>query len=349
MSGLTGLIRVDGSDTIGMGHVMRCLYLARELFRVAQCRLVFVMRQLPMGSAWVERQGYPVVSIPADAGPADEVACVRDVIAHERPAFVVTDLRALTPGLVEAVKADGVMCVTIDEWGDRAVSTDILTNGTVVLAWHRYELEGDVRCLIGGRYALLDQQFVRAHDAPRRPHDGSARVLVALGGDDPFDLTSKAVESLELVRGPLAGIIVIGPAFTNQARIRDLVSSSRHRYEVHENTNRMADLMLWADVAITAGGLIALELACTGTAGLIVCEVDHQLDTAAVLESYGAALNLGLGDRLDPSELAASVTRLLEDPRRREAMSQAGRRLIDGRGCCRLAEAIVGALRARAA
>lgn len=330
-----------------MGHVMRCLYLVRELSRFMELRSLFVMKDFQAAVAWVKRQSYPVVILPNDIAPDAEVARMCELVDLEQPAFVVTDLRELTNGLIEAVRVRNILCVTIDEWGNNAVSSDILTNGTIVPSWHRYQLEGEVQCYIGAAYALLDEQFARAHDRARPTNEDVPRVLVALGGDDPFNLTVKAMKGLERITCPLAEIVVIGPAFTTQNQIRQLAAQSRHKCEVYENTSEMAELMLHADIGIAGGGLIALELACAGTPGLIFCEVDHQIDTAETLQAHGAAINLGLGTIFDEAAMADVVMRLLQDETKRRAMSLAGRNLVDGKGCQRIAQAIISMLAKR--
>jgi spore coat polysaccharide biosynthesis protein SpsF len=326
---------------------MRCLYLVRELGRRTAVEPVFMMRAFPNGARWVEQQAYPVVLLPPEAHPETEVARLRELLEARRPDCVMTDLRDLTPGLIETVKAHGILSVTIDEWGGRTIRSDILTNGTIVPSWHQYRVEGEVRCYIGPPYALLDPAFAQA----KRPKDSLAhalpRILVALGGDDPFFLTVKAMRALERIPTPLSLTVAIGPAFTDAADIRRLAASSRHRYEVCECAANMAELMGGADVAITAGGLVALEIAACGTPGVILCEVPHQLETAQILQQHGAAVNLGFGVAVSEEEIARVVAELIDDERRRMAMARTGPQLIDGQGCVRIADAILSALSLR--
>ncbi len=337
------LFRVDGSQDIGMGHVMRCLTLAHEISRRAPIEPIFVMREFQHGVEWARRQGVAVVTLEAKASPSEEVSFLLRVIEQERAEAVITDLRKLTPGLPVAVRERGLLCITIDEWGGERISSDLLINGTVVPSWHRYELQGEVHCCVGPGYALMDESFAQVHDLERSVGEGT-RILIALGGDDPFFLTRKALNALERVERPLSGTVVIGPAFTDGNQIRQMAAQCRHRWEILENISDMARRMWEADVAITGGGLIALELACTGTPGLILSEVEHQLETAEALERHGVAIHLGLGTTLSDQELARKAADLIEDRARRATMQQAGKELVDGKGCQRVAELILDRL-----
>lgn len=341
------LLRVDGSDQLGMGHVMRCLSLARELARSTTLEPVFVMRAFDLGTRWVAQQGHEVVPLPADLAPREEAERLSALIRERQALGVITDLRTLPSGLLDAVHAAGALCVVIDEWGRRAIRADLLTNGTIVPAWHHYELEGTVRCCIGPRFALLEPQFAELHERPRVSGTGPPRVLAAMGGDDPFFLTAKILRALERIPRALEVTAVVGPAFTNGEEIERLAAASRHRATVRRNVSDMAELMAGSDVALAGGGLVALELACVGTPGFIVCEVSHQLETAAALEREGAAVSLGFGVAVPEEEIAREAAALLDDDGRRARMSASGRRLIDGRGCARIAEAILDGLRAR--
>lgn len=338
------LVRVDGGAQIGMGHVMRCLTLVKLLKEKAPVEARFATRAGTEAAAWIRGQGYAVDEMPAQTDNSAEIAWTAGLVRAQKPDAVITDLREFIPGVLEAIREAGAPCVTIDEWGGKRVPSEILTNGTVVPAWHRYQLEGEVRCLVGAEYALLDPQFEAAHAAPRPPAREELRLLVALGGDDPFFLTRKTLRVMEKIEKKLRVTVVIGPAFLDGAEIRAACCPSRHRIEVLENISNMAELMAESDAAVVAGGLIALEAACTGTPALILCEVDHQLDTASALEERGAAVNLGLGERLAEEKFAEILRGLLEDPGRRAQMSMAGKKLVDGRGCARVADAVLNLL-----
>lgn len=330
-----------------MGHVMRCLSLVRELERLSALTPVFVMRGFAAGVRWVERHAYDVAELPSNLSLEDEAVRVRVLIEARHAKGVITDLRRLPSGFLEAIQAAGAVSVVIDEWGRQAIRADLLTNGTIVPGWHHYELEGTVRCCLGPRFALLEPQFAALHDQPRPPRTGSQRILIALGGDDPFFLTVKIMRAVERLSRPLEVMTVIGPAFTNGEEIRRIAGASRHWSTVREGVSNMAELLVESDVALTGGGLIALEMACVGTPGFIVCEVSHQLETAAVLEQHGAAVNVWFGVAASEEDIARDVAALLGDEDRRRRMSEAGKRLIDGKGCLRVAQAILEVLAVR--
>ncbi|MBI3636424.1 MAG: UDP-2,4-diacetamido-2,4,6-trideoxy-beta-L-altropyranose hydrolase [Candidatus Rokubacteria bacterium] len=341
------LIRVDGNETIGMGHVMRCLYLADELRTRGSAAIEFVTKQSAASVGQIEGAGYRAHVLPADIEWADEIVAVATWIGSSRVTAVITDLRWPEAGYLSRLKSTGALVVVIDEWGDKKIVADVLTNGTAVSAWHRYTTEEPVVSYLGVRYALLHPSFADAHRRERQIPAVGRNVLIALGGDDPYRLTVKVMKSLESVVGSLSITSIIGPAFIDEADIRAVAAVSRHRYTVLKNVSNMAELMCAADVALVGGGLTALETACTGTPALIVCEVDHQVDTAEALEAAGAAQSLGLGTETLPATIADRVAALLSDQSARSGLSRAGKTLVDGGGTQRIADVIDAALRSR--
>lgn len=78
-----------------------------------------------------------------------------------------------------------------------------------------------------------------------------------------------------------------------------------------------------------------------GLPALVVEIADNQRPVAAGLSRYGSAHSLGWYTALSPEGIAAALTDLIHDPKRREAMARAGRELVDGRGGERVVRAML--------
>jgi spore coat polysaccharide biosynthesis predicted glycosyltransferase SpsG len=102
----------------------------------------------------------------------------------------------------------------------------------------------------------------------------------------------------------------------------------------------MAELMAWADLAITAGGSTCWELACLGLPALILTYSRDQELVAEAMQTAKAAVWMGSGVSIREEQLRAALAELAPDDARRSQMSQAGRRLVDGRGAERVLSAL---------
>jgi UDP-N-acetylglucosamine:LPS N-acetylglucosamine transferase len=98
---------------------------------------------------------------------------------------------------------------------------------------------------------------------------------------------------------------------------------------------------------VTAGNGWSVELACVGLPQLIIVENEAHWPTARRLEEEHAAICLGQQPNVSVQTIRQAVQDLLTDQAERQAMSRAGRRLIDGRGPDRLVTALEVMLHSR--
>ena len=99
--------------------------------------------------------------------------------------------------------------------------------------------------------------------------------------------------------------------------------------------------MLQADLAVSAAGQTLYELAHVGCPVVAVRMAENQEGQMRAFAAAGTLLPGGSVEKdADFSGVRATVGRLLADPAARAAMSAAGRRMVDGGGARRVAEAI---------
>jgi spore coat polysaccharide biosynthesis predicted glycosyltransferase SpsG len=168
---------------------------------------------------------------------------------------------------------------------------------------------------------------------------------VTQGGSDTHGLTPKIVRALDGIAEDPAMTIVVGPAYRHHVELEAALRDHRLHVDVRRNVADMTPLMLDADLAITAGGITMLELACVGTPMIAVCGDWFEEETAARVAAAGAALNLGFGGAVTEDDISRAVDVLAADADRRSRMSEAGKRLVDGRGAARLAALVRSARR----
>src|SRR5205823_10531073 len=120
------------------------------------------------------------------------------------------------------------------------------------------------------RFALLRPEFAQLRPRALRRRDGALRrLLVTMGGSDAVDETSKVLAGLQGCRGPQWSVdVVVGGGNPN----RSVVQAACARLpgvQLHVDTARMAELMVQADCAISAGGSTTWERCCLGLAALV--------------------------------------------------------------------------------
>jgi UDP-2,4-diacetamido-2,4,6-trideoxy-beta-L-altropyranose hydrolase len=105
---------------------------------------------------------------------------------------------------------------------------------------------------------------------------------------------------------------------------------------VLDDVRDMASLMASMDLAVTGGGSTCWELAFLGLPAIVIELSDNQRLSARALAAAAAVENAGAVEAQDAAALAARIGALCLDAERRRGMSEAGRRLVDGKGGARV-------------
>ena len=347
-------LRVDASDAIGTGHLMRCLTLAEALAGEGHsCR--FILRDLPGAlPGLVEARGHAVSLLPAPTPgePTDAdlahgawlgVTRARDAaetaaVLGEPVDWLVVDHYALAADWHRGLRPHARRLLAIDDLADRALDCDLLLDQNLQAAPDRYAglLPAACEALIGPKYALLRPEFaaLRAAPPPRDP----GRVLVSFGGIDAPGATLMALEALALAGMDARPVdVVAGPRNPHLPAIRAWCAA-RAQATWHESAD-MAALMVRAGLAIGAAGATAWERCCLGLPTLLVTIAANQRPGAQALAEAGAALWAGDVDRT-AHDLAAMLLTLERAPGLRDSLGTKAAALVDGLGVARVVRAM---------
>ena len=233
--------------------------------------------------------------------------------------------------------------LVIDDYGHSSKYTaDMVLNQNLLFPSpdleKKYGGDRGTKLLLGPRYALLRQDFSRAAESGRS-FETDHKVLVTLGGSDPDNQTMKVVEALERVDLPHLSVVVIAGAVSVWKDVLAVTASqSRHDIKIFQDVRKIEEYMLWADVAVSAGGSTCWEMCCLGLPNIIVIIADNQREITEGLERYGASVSLGWFEKVSVATIAQAVEILLLDAEKRAVMSKKGKELVDGNGAARVVE-----------
>jgi UDP-2,4-diacetamido-2,4,6-trideoxy-beta-L-altropyranose hydrolase len=314
LTGRRVALRCDGDDRVGAGHVARCLPLA-VAFAELGCEVSFVGRYTGLASWLLRRAGMEAKALAPDA------ASVCGVPRERHDAAVLDSYMLATEDICELALA--LPLATLAE------SNRCPTRG-ILLDYHLDRGEPpSARLLAGPAFAPLDPRFAGAG----RPGAGIRRVLVTVGGSSAAQgllarivpIVAAAFADAEIV---LAGAGTDSPRRAVSPRVVSLPTPSAL-------LDRVSDI----DLAVTAAGLSAYEMACAGVPHIAIAIAANQRRVASGLERSGAALCLDLtsGDTL--ARLPGLLARM-RDAGLRERLAKRGMELFDGGGARRSALAL---------
>lgn len=212
----------------------------------------------------------------------------------------------------------------------------------------RYPVGSDAVILTGPRYRLL-QSGLKAYPRRNRRDGTGFVVLVTFGGADTGNATLSALLALNgvLSRADMV-IVVLGPLNQHRMNIEETLTEVTYRYELLHDVEDMAQVFERADLAVSAAGGTAWEIAAAGLPAILIPVARNQDTGAEYLDREGAAIKLESQHAMQDGELASTVEKLMQSPERLVAMSSAGPKVCDGKGPERVC-AILNALSGKSA
>lgn len=322
------LIRVDSSNLIGSGHLMRCLTLAQQ-YRNEGHRIAFVCRDLEGNLAGiVKEQGFHVYMLPATGqcdtltGYGKWLTVTQEQDAYENVALMkkiskvdllVVDSYAIDATWEKMVRPYTNEIFVIDDLANRKHDCDILLDQNYYLNKEdRYVGLVPEHCelLLGPKHALLREEFYQAKET-MKPRDGQlSNILVFYGGVDATDETTKALQALSSLKANSELIDVDITVVVGSSNVRkDYIAAYCHKAEFRFlcQVNNMAKLMAEADLMLGAGGTTTWERCFLELPAIVTAIADNQLKICEDCATEGIIHYLGIWNKVNIHDIYQAV------------------------------------------
>ncbi len=335
------LLRLEAGKRIGMGHLVRCLSLARQVRQVSGCGALIATTT---DGAWTDRihaEGFAHTVLSGSSWDEADAQGTAELVRNLGVRTVVTDYFGVHSEYIEAIRAAGASVLSVDDVGELINTADVIVNGSLVFS-ERAPSRGrtGTRFLCGPEYMILDPDFSETC-ADSKEGQAIREVLVTMGGSDPHGLSPVVVRALDAVGGDFRVRVVIGPAFDAHVELKRALVSARREMLLHSDVRNMPERIASCDLAITAGGITLYELCACGRPGMVIAQNEGQLAEAQAFDRAGAAISLGLWNRLSEENIATAIAEHLAKPDQLYQIGRQGRALVDGRGAARVAEEVI--------
>lgn len=309
-------IRCDAGKTIGMGHLIRSLALARELRqRGALCWF----NSNAFACRLAVREGFTVVDsanglpeMRADAWIVDlKRGCPPHLAQHLRP---LCDTFVILNGVGWDTEDPARFLADLIFYQGCSERPRQLDWGVWGGAWFE-----------GPEWVILRPEFARLRRHRQEPHD-PPRILVSGGGADNGG-TNAAITGLLVGEGYDIRVIVGPAADADDTRPLDV--------EVFRNPAHVEQVMAWADLAVVSYGMTAFECLALGLPTVAVCQVEEQRAGATIATALSGEALTPLNSVEWVREIVKSKLRMLEIDSR-HALD-----FVDGLGAGRVADKIM--------
>ncbi len=204
---MIAIFRVDASESIGTGHLMRCIALGQawqdnggKVLFISHCENVALKKRLT-------EEGFDF--IPMDKqhpDPLDLEYTLRTLhqLSIQRSwsySWLVVDGYHFDSAYQKSIKDAGYKLLWIDDYGHAGkICADIVLNQNISADESFYtHCESYSQLLLGTNYALLRREFKQWQGWQRKIPNIARKILVTLGGGDPDNITLKVVKALKKV------------------------------------------------------------------------------------------------------------------------------------------------------
>jgi UDP-2,4-diacetamido-2,4,6-trideoxy-beta-L-altropyranose hydrolase len=360
-------LRADGGKNVGMGHVMRCLSLAKAFRRNGHNVCFF--SKLDEGIEKVGSERFEVVRMPSveqrdtegffygdPARLAEEAKVIIALVKRYQIDVLMIDSYNVTEEYFLALKSQVRSLAYIDDVNKFSYPADIVINGNITgkyLGYTKYH-ENQV-LLLGPEYNMIRGEFCNL--PARMINENAAEIMITTGGSDPYNTTGKLITILSQQEQckNLRLNVLVGGGFANIADLIKLkqkyaavflYKNSALPYDSPEiRYSEVADIMLRSDVAIAAGGSTLYELAACGTPAMAFILADNQEFIVHKMDELGYVQSIGWHNQWEQQQVVKTLCNLLSNYEQRKAMSRQGQRLVDGQGTERIVHNIIQYLR----
>lgn len=337
------LFRLDVSPQVGMGHLRRCMNLARLLkkrgvdpFFLCRARDMDLSGHLaPVATDWALCDWFLT--------PLEDAAeVVRFSGQHGIDAAVIDHYR-IDEAYQKSLREAGIRWMQFDGAARYPFWSDWVINMSPAARQSLYEplrRRRETQFLLGPQYAVLREEF-HLHRPRQRQWEHVKTILLTFGGGDDRGATLFCLEALRTLDHEMERIVLLSGANPHREQILRWKEVKDGRITIVENVEETAPYMDSADIAITAAGTTTFEAAALGVPVIMLAIADNQVPIASAWQQCGYGVDLGPLADLDAGDLQRAVSALIGNPEQRKAMSAAGRSMVDGLGAQRVADVLI--------
>jgi len=322
--------RVDASEQIGMGHLMRCLSLAKVALVAGD--QVWFLSQVLLRVEQVAMAGVQVIWLKTNQ-PEE----LKLVLTELEIGCLIIDHYQVDDDFFCKLKHSTQVSCYLDDLNSFSYLVDLVVNGNLgaeKLAYQRSPLTKEV--LLGIKYNLIRDEF---RDLPAKQVTPEIKkILITTGGSDPAQLSPRLIEALRELS--IAGVqfdLVVGNGFQNHPALVALAENTPGLV-LHQKVERISVLMQAADLAIAAGGSSLYELAACGVYTLAFIYAANQFFLVEQMSEAGLVVNLGWYETLEFEKLVGLVQQA--DYTTRYQVARLGQSLVDAQGAVRVYQTI---------
>lgn len=335
------VFRCDSSQDIGLGHVIRCLAVAKEL--QGNNNVIFA----PMKDAtnsFIQNANFEIFLKEHDE--SEETFLTR-ISALLKPDVIVIDKKyPYESSFLNHLKQDKskIKIVMIDNICEGMSAADEIIFPAAHLdknLLRKYLSQEQIdHVKTGPRYVILRDEILSLKDQVSHNLHTPPNIVVTTGGTDPEGVLLKLIPWLKDMNLDVSIMLLVGQAFKFKDELDVLISNLPGNFSVMPYSLQE---LIKGDVVICTFGVSIYEMIYLQIPTICISHSMENANGARILkERYGVIEDMGYVDDMEYNDLYTTISKVLADKIYLMNMIEHCDELLDGNGVKRVGQIIAG-------
>ncbi|MBH09554.1 MAG: UDP-2,4-diacetamido-2,4,6-trideoxy-beta-L-altropyranose hydrolase [Candidatus Marinimicrobia bacterium] len=288
------VFRVDGNETMGIGHFMRCFAFAQllkdENIQVDFLTTTNVEYLLDMLKAeYINIERFKVENMQDDIK-----LTINYLISSDDIGLIILDGYHFDTNYHKALRKIGLKVLCIDDLAQMHFECDYVLNQNLGSLNLNYSIGHSTKLLLGPKYWLWRREFrqINNEDALFQVSPKINKIFLTLGGGDITSQLRTVINYLGDLDLPIHIHFKILIGYSDQNILSRLITEFPFKIELIPHSNDVSKLIQWSDLVITGAGTTLYEVLYLRRPLLICALIDNQIPSAN--EAFNLQMSLPL-------------------------------------------------------
>ncbi len=333
------IFRCDASPDIGLGHIIRCLAVAKELQR--QNHIIFATIEDNTNS-YIKKTGFEIIFKEKSETEENFLTRVNSVINPE--AILIDKKYTYNIESLNDLKQKNTKVIMIDNVCEGLIECDEIIFPNAHLdksVLKKYLSEKQINQInTGPEYIILRDEILALKRKINYKLRNAPNIVVTTGGTDPEGVLLKLIPWLKEMNLKANFLILIGQAFKYKNELGKLIINLPDNFQVLPYSMKE---LLKADIVICTFGVSIYEMIYLQIPTICISHNRENAKSARILKKRCNVFeDLGYFKDIIEQNVYAAITRLLTGKEYYKNMVKRCDNLIDRKGAKRIANVITG-------
>ncbi|MDN5341369.1 MAG: UDP-2,4-diacetamido-2,4,6-trideoxy-beta-L-altropyranose hydrolase [Oceanotoga sp.] len=327
------VFRTNGGKNIGLGHVYRCLSLAKAIkdenkkVEKNDIEIIFISNKETI--ELIQKNNYKFIS--SDKFNKEDIQTIND----QKTDIIIFDSYLANDGYLKHLKQITKLII-FDDNNDiyNSEIPDVIINGNIHAKKLNYS--NKEKHFLGPNYLVMREEYWYNSEKTEKSKQKES-LMITTGGADFNQIMIKFIQSLKELK--MNKKIIIGPMYEKEyiQQIEKEIENDDN-YEIIYKPKSLKNYIQSSDYILTAAGSTIYEIMTLNKTPIIYTLADNQKLIAKELEDYGIK-NLGNYDKINYYDLEKDILKITskENTKIKRLFN-----LFDGQGAKRIAKEIIG-------